>query len=347
MQPFIRQLNEDVVSLLLQKYNRTKELAGSMAGDHDFHELLSSNPAVTREIIDCNPQIQWSHKNLSKNANIMPEYLLENPNGLWDLYDICDNPKISFDLLVSISREYPDAPMFDGSKTGDGQGVDISRFPIGENMICTFDQIRDYFSSYSQEEKGDIVRCVKMTLQQLHEEIDYPEKYDDALRNKHYTWEELMQIYELADHKSELSLNSSVTPEIVEANPHMHWIYRYLLTNPNFDAEFIENNEQHIDDLRGCVGNTNVTFKFKSTYSTPYGDVGWFYRGAIMSKDVTWEIVQSHTELLSRYYYFVSHPSSLEFGPCREALRKKYMKLFIRARGYVLPEIAEIISDYM
>ena len=60
-----------------------------------------SNPAITWDIVQSHPEVDWQYCYLSKNPNITWDIVKKNPDKPWD-YDILSmNPNITLDIILS------------------------------------------------------------------------------------------------------------------------------------------------------------------------------------------------------------------------------------------------------
>ena len=70
-----------------------------------FTVILGSNPNITWEIVQNNPQIPWNHNYLSQNPNITWEIIQNNPQIRWNYGRLSEHPNITWEGISSVKLE--------------------------------------------------------------------------------------------------------------------------------------------------------------------------------------------------------------------------------------------------
>ena len=98
---------------------------------------ISENPNITWEIIENNPDKDWSWMFISENPNITMEIIENNPDKNWDWYFISCNPNITWEII----ENNPD-------KDWDWEG--ISRNPFTkERKDFMIQEYRKYLAAFT------------------------------------------------------------------------------------------------------------------------------------------------------------------------------------------------------
>ena len=103
----------------------------------------------------------------------------------------------------------------------------------------------------------------------------------------------------------ELSLNSNITWEIVEAHPEKPWDYQGLSQNYNITWEIIEAHPEKPWDYFWVSGNPNITWEIIQAHP----EVPWDYLQLSHHPNITWEIVEAHPEKPWDYFWVSRNPN--------------------------------------
>jgi hypothetical protein len=89
-----------------------------------------------------------------------------------------------------------------------------------------------------------------------------------------------------------LSRNSSITWEIVCANPEKPWNYCQLSKNPNITWKIVQSNPEFPWDFESLSSNPNITWDI--VQSNP--EFPWDFASLSSNPNITWKIIQDNPD---------------------------------------------------
>ena len=330
--------------------------------------LISSNPGLTDEMIEANPDLELYCFDLSHRIDtklpITPEIM-----KMITSCDTClDNfvtgkkvdPNVVFEMRKKICKG-----QFDGKdKTFPCHfnNPNVCRYcftirdRIMKNPIFTWDHFREH-PEFIFEYRSALV-SIRTPLEDLWK---FPETYYvDAIANPHYTFPELLQICqrmvdsgtirqaELNRAHYYISRNRSVRPEDIINNPQIKWSYHVLSTNENLTDDFVRANMDKGWNRIDILSNKKISSAFKRELIERHGnELGCNpYIYVVKSEDVTWETMRNNKDLKQFQSFMIYNTNAFEIDVCRKIWRKRFMKVFLFSMP-LLDDLAQIIVTYI
>jgi hypothetical protein len=247
---------------------------------------LSSNKAITMDIIEENADIPWSKRLVVLNPNLTWDFIIKHieyyKNDLWTWEFISAHKCVTMETVKS----HPDLPW--------------NYKYLSQNLSITID-------------------CVL-------ERINLPWDWYALSRHPNMTWDIVQTNNELPWSKIALSANPNITLDIIKDNFHVDWYYEHFIMNVNLTYDIVKNNPGlpfnayrilNTHYLQSCPWYINVTdltwdtsnYKMcKSLYlrfciflnpNTTWDIVinnpnkPWDYSELSMNQNITWDIVKA------------------------------------------------------
>ena len=156
--------------------------------------------------------------------------------------------------------------------------------------LCNFKnkEIRRFLNNYPSPKRGGVLGELLQLSNPCLREMNFPFisylvlKYPDKpwdwfglSMNPSISWEVVQVNLDKPWNYDKLSCNSSISWEVVQANPDEPWNWYYLSVNPSMTWEIVQNNP----------------------------DKPWNWYGLSMNPSITWEIVQANSDKPWHWYY--------------------------------------------
>lgn len=239
--------------------NITMKIVRSCAPEEisNYSWILSTNPAITWEIVKANPDIEWDYASLSRNSsitwevvdgnpfdsvgNLIPwcykglsanpnttwERVLSTPEAMWDYGNLSANPSIPIDVVLAT----PDEP----GAEWDAMVLcchtkEVSKVLANSKALYVNTSMHYEMLSCNRSTTLDIVLA------------NPSEWWDWGSLSCHdnITWEMMNSTEEVWEHHTAI-INANVTWKIIKDNPGRPWDFDFLAGNPNITAKFVVN----------------------------------------------------------------------------------------------------------
>jgi hypothetical protein len=221
----------------------------------NYSWILSTNPAITWEIVKSNPDIEWDHARLSRNSSITWEVVDANRFDdagnpiLWSYDGLSANPNTTWERVMSM----PDAPWDYGNLSANSSiPIDVVLAnpdkPGAEwdamVLCCHTKEVSKLLANrkalcVNTSRHYEMLSCNKNnTLDIVLANPDEWWNWGSLSWHDNITWEMLSSLDEVWEHHTAI-INANVTWKIIKDNPDRPWDFDFLAGNPNITAKFV------------------------------------------------------------------------------------------------------------
>jgi hypothetical protein len=116
----------------------------------------------------------------------------------------------------------------------------------------------------------------------------------------------------------ELSKNSNITWDIIEANPGRPWDFRYLSKRPNITWDIIEANPDALWDFDELLKHPNMTWDIIEAIP----DEPWDFESLSINPNITWDIVKANPDKPWNFGWLSANPMFIAKKNYTEKVKK-------------------------
>ena len=250
---------------------------------------------------------KWDYYTLSKNPNLIEEFILKYPYKEWDIIELIKNNKITnfnalskFRIINQCIHEYPNKP-WDWEWIIENTDIMLIKEYIPFNLIEKYENRQDYYhlsknSNLTEEfilkypdQNWDIEYLIennKITNFNALSKFKYINYIIDKYPNKPWDWEWIIE-------NNIITIKEYIQLNLIEKYPHK-WNYYHLSKNPNLTEEFILKYPYKEWDIIELIQNNKITnfnalskFRIIDQYIIDaYPNKSWDWEWLIENRDI-------------------------------------------------------------
>lgn len=252
-----------------------------------YTSSMNRNPNITWEIVQAHPEIKWNYRRMSKNPNITWEIIQANPDKEWDYSRLSSNPNITWDIV----QANPDEE-WDYRKLSKNPNITLEIVKANPNYEWDNEQLSKHLKFTLESFRQEKTNLNTVLLQLADEKLGCTDiEYINIARD---IYSDRLLSYGAFDLSFEyLSINPTITWEIVQDNPEENWDYEKLSLNPNITWDIVQANLDKPWNFKNLAKNPNITFDIvKNNPQYNWNDKNPFlpYENFYANPNLTWEL---------------------------------------------------------